>query len=274
MREIIKKIDVPPPLRNMPHFSNKKEITQWELSVAEFLSPYYSVFTPYEEYFRYRGNLFSMTRQLLPEYFNRQFDVLLEVGCGMGYHSLLLRPYAKKQIGVDIPGKYGDYVAKEFSSSPEMANFLVNTCFEQDVSFYEAYPDKLPMLGDNSVDFIFSWCLLEHIPNLTPPAKEWNRILKNGGIMLHIVPTVMNAIFQLLNANVIEKKDMVRKDIGDLSGRLLFNGCHSEFISTFKEQVDVYSCNNYAAPFLQNGFELIKLQPIRDFETALVFKKD
>ncbi len=50
---------------------------------------------------------------------------------------------------------------------------------------------------DNSFDIVFSSCVLEHITDLNAAFSEMKRVLKNGGIMLHVVPTNYAMIFTL-----------------------------------------------------------------------------
>jgi ubiquinone/menaquinone biosynthesis C-methylase UbiE len=51
-----------------------------------------------------------------------------------------------------------------------------------------AYGDDMPGLDDNSMDFVFSSHVVEHLPNLIKALKEWNRIVKNAGYVVMIVP--------------------------------------------------------------------------------------
>lgn len=277
-------LKVPSELKIIPHFSDESNICQWERDVFQFLTPFAHIFTPFPNYFSYRGYLFQMMRQLLPEYFNKQYDLLLEIGCGLGFHSLLLRPYSIKQIGVDLPGKYIDYVRDPFSSSPEMASYLVNNCFNAGVVFHEAFPHQLSMLNQNSVDFLFSWCTLEHIPNLSLVAQEWRRILKPGGIMVHVAPTIMNEIVAIILANIInETSDFSLKNVINCiqrlaktkygGGMMLPGQLHSEFAKSVEQQISIYTANNYIVPFLMEDFRLERIQTIRDFENAIIMRK-
>jgi len=50
---------------------------------------------------------------------------------------------------------------------------------------------------DKSFDIIFSSCVLEHITDLNAAFSEMKRVLKNGGFMVHTVPTHYCMIFTL-----------------------------------------------------------------------------
>jgi len=51
-----------------------------------------------------------------------------------------------------------------------------------------AYGDDIPDLADSSVDFVFSSHVIEHLPDLIKACKEWNRIVRDGGYIVAIVP--------------------------------------------------------------------------------------
>jgi SAM-dependent methyltransferase len=51
----------------------------------------------------------------------------------------------------------------------------------------DAYADDLP-LETNSVDFVLSSHVVEHIPNLITTFREWKRVVKPGGYIVMIVP--------------------------------------------------------------------------------------
>ncbi|SBW10868.1 hypothetical protein KL86DPRO_70070 [uncultured delta proteobacterium] len=277
MADLRSPLEVPEALRAIPSCEDPRQLTEWEFAVSDYLSPHHALFTSFERYFEYRTILFQMTRQLLPAYFSKQYDTVLEVGCGFGFHLLMMRPYAKRHIGVDIPGKYEGYVQADFQSSIEQADYLLNKSFGFGVELLGAYPDQLGMLADDSIDFMFSWCLLEHIPELAASAREWRRVLKPGGIMFHVVPTVLNAVESLLRTNLVEEPVTmnIRRLLSGVPvpGTLVAPECHSEYISSFSQQFDVYTGDSYAKHFLRNGFTLEANVMIRDFENAMVFCK-
>jgi len=58
--------------------------------------------------------------------------------------------------------------------------------------------ERLPF-SDNSVDLIFTYHTLEHVPNYLFALSEMYRVLKNGGILLVGVPYVTLTEFHLVN---------------------------------------------------------------------------
>jgi hypothetical protein len=57
--------DIPNNLKIFPNVKDKKEITEWEFGLTNCLSPQWKIFTPYEDYFEYRLNLFQMINDFL-----------------------------------------------------------------------------------------------------------------------------------------------------------------------------------------------------------------
>lgn len=51
----------------------------------------------------------------------------------------------------------------------------------------DAYGDDIPV-EDNSQDFVFSSHVAEHMPNLIKALIEWNRVVRNNGYVVMIVP--------------------------------------------------------------------------------------
>ena len=50
-----------------------------------------------------------------------------------------------------------------------------------------AWADDIPV-PDGSVDFVISSHVLEHVSNVIRTLKEWNRVVRSGGIIYMIVP--------------------------------------------------------------------------------------
>lgn len=189
-------------LRQLRALSGNGALSRWEIDVARFMQPHYRTFSHFPGYFRTQGLNFQLLRQLLPDYFARRYGFILEVGCGTGFQSLLLSPHADQLLGIDIPGEYMGYVMPGFASSAEMASFLVNQCFGVDwAEFKDAFPDHVPLSND-SVDLVFSWTVLEHVPSLPPMFAEMARVVKPDGLMIHVVPSIMSALQTLVQVNI------------------------------------------------------------------------
>lgn len=93
---------------------------------------------------------------------------VLEIGAGAGWQARTLA-----ERGFDV-------VAIEIESS----NY--NSLREWDIQTYDGM--HIP-LQSKSVDVVFSSNVLEHIPHIADFQKEIQRVLRSGGISIHVMPT-------------------------------------------------------------------------------------
>ncbi len=85
-------------------------------------------------------------------------SVVLELGCGMGALSSIHSNY----IGVDL-------------------SHSALRRFDREVSRINASMEAVPLKND-SVDFVFSWAALEHVPHPEHVLLEIERVLRPGGV--------------------------------------------------------------------------------------------
>lgn len=93
---------------------------------------------------------------------------LLEIGAGSGYQLEMLRHKVAEALGVDI--SESNYAEVRSAS----------------VILYDGH--HLPFDAQR-FDVIFSSNTLEHIPHLEEIHQEFKRVLKPGGVCIHVVPT-------------------------------------------------------------------------------------
>jgi len=106
---------------------------------------------------------------------------LLDMGCGLGRHSLLaFRDYSVDVYGVDLG--FED-IAEAQNRVPDMQ---ANTCKGQ-INFTQANGYKLPFL-DGSFDKVLCSEVLEHVPDYPALIAELVRVLKPGGRLALSVP--------------------------------------------------------------------------------------
>ena len=93
---------------------------------------------------------------------------MLEIGCGSGYGTKLINKYfkPKKIYGIDL--------------DEEMIN-LANKNKLPNALFKVGGATKLDF-KDNSLDGIFIFLVLHHIPNWKEALDEFYRVLKKGGV--------------------------------------------------------------------------------------------
>lgn len=285
--QAIRNLHVPEELKGDRLFAQTGALVGWENELLSFFSTNYGLFTPYPDYFKMRCYEFRILRQLLPSYFdlNDKYDVILEIGCGFGFKSLLLSPFCDKLIGVDIPEKHKGYVKGDFKSSIDVAKVLVNeTLGLRGVEFNHMWPDNLKVESD-SVSLIFSEYVLEHIPKLPEAVKEMHRVLRKGGIMIHVVPNTTDAVLGFIDANVnFSLKQYVATYFAKLLKRthsrprlkpnaLVIPQSHSEFLDDFSKQIEVYKLENYLFPMIDAGFKIEKIISTREHNNVIVARK-
>ncbi len=98
----------------------------------------------------------------------------LDFGCGVGRVSKALRKRLKLGYGVDIAPKMVELACQYVDG----VDFIINQS------------DSLSQFKDNSIDFIYSHVVLQHIPNQYQEKyiREFLRILKPGGLAVFQIP--------------------------------------------------------------------------------------
>lgn len=104
----------------------------------------------------------------------QKHHVILDLGCGKGFHTQLLARQSDAAIGVDINER----------PIKEADRFLSNSCVQHKTKFLCARIEEAN-LPPSSFDRVFSFCVLEHIPDLQSVLAEIVRLLKPGG-ELHV----------------------------------------------------------------------------------------
>lgn len=96
----------------------------------------------------------------------------LELGAGDGFQSDFVSEYVEKLIVTDINP---ERLKKQNTESREY-----RICDAEKVS---------NVFKNQTFDFIFSSNLLEHLPNPLEALKNMHKILKDGGVVIHIIPS-------------------------------------------------------------------------------------
>ena len=103
---------------------------------------------------------------------------VLEVGSGEGYGIIELAPKADHYIAVD---KYNTEINDELKK-------------ENNITFFQAEVPPLNGIGDNSVDFVVTFQVIEHINDDEMFLHEIYRVLKPGGKMILTTPNSMMSL--------------------------------------------------------------------------------
>ena len=99
---------------------------------------------------------------------------VLEVGSGEGYGIMELAPITEKYIAVD---KYDTHISDELKG-------------ENDITFIQTEVPPLKGIDDDSVDFVVTFQVIEHIQNDELFLKEIKRVLKTGGKLIMTTPNI------------------------------------------------------------------------------------
>jgi SAM-dependent methyltransferase len=107
-------------------------------------------------------------------------DVILDIGCGDGALALILGKGAAKVVGLDINASAIDRAncIAAVTANSIKAEFVCKKL--EEVGFVDGHFDK-----------IFSFSVIEHIPNYTEVLREAHRVLKPGGQMVISVDSLM-----------------------------------------------------------------------------------
>ena len=136
--------------------------------------------------------LFSTLKKMNVDFDN---EVALDFGCGVGRTTFPLGDYFKLVYGVDISKKM-----------IELANIYNK---KDNIKFVLNDSEYLKIFKDDSLNFIYTNIVLQHIPNrLTLNyLKEFNRILCEGGVLVFQMPDRMvNTTLDIFWNNIITHK--------------------------------------------------------------------
>lgn len=105
------------------------------------------------------------------------FENVLEVGAGTGEHIPFVRHSFNRYVVTDA-----DSVALSIAEKKVSAQQAEKFIFETQTGERLPYPDQ-------SFDRLIAAHLLEHIPHPHLALKEWQRVLKPGGVLTLLLPT-------------------------------------------------------------------------------------
>ena len=225
-------------------------------------------------YCRVRRNEFVLQRMLLPDIFDHTYGRALDVGCGIGFKSLLLGDIAREVDGIDLAVPYHGF--RGHAPAAVVGQTLLDRvgCTWATLSpvddldrFLEGRPEHY--------DLIVTDYLVEHIADVALLHAAILRALQPGGVVVHAVPNTHDAIEQFVRLNVgASVRDIAKSLVGVLRRRrraqkmtargVLVPIAHSEFLSDFGSQFDVYRLERNVFPMIEAGFEIVRIVPTRE----------
>jgi len=135
--------------------------------------------------FNLRAAEFTELSKHLPE----RFGIVADVGCGNGFMSALWSLVADEVIGVDET----EQRLEQHSIGLEHPQHLIAHLGATEVSLRQGRIEELPF-RDGSLDVVFTCYVLEHVIDLAPALQESSRVLRRGGLQIHIVPDLRDKI--------------------------------------------------------------------------------
>ena len=129
--------------------------------------------------------------------------IVLEVGSGEGYGIMELADKSQKYIAVD---KYDSPIE---SSLKEKNN----------IEFYKMNDPPLKF-EDNSIDFVVTFQVIEHIKDDKKFVQEIHRVLKPGGKLILTTPNILMSLsrnpWHIREYNPSEMKNVLKKSFSDI----------------------------------------------------------
>lgn len=174
---------------------------------------------------------------------NYQTAKILECGCGGARNSLYLALHGLDVTCSDYSPEAIRLAKANFSAYGAHGNFL------QDDFFHSKIPD-------NSFDCVMSFGLLEHFRDLQPLVANLTRLVKPGGIQIHIVipkkfstQTIANLIrfpYNFLYFSIMKREfhNIIRRSYRD-----------------FPHYENSFSAQEYSKAFVEGGNQVIYCEP-------------
>jgi 2-polyprenyl-3-methyl-5-hydroxy-6-metoxy-1,4-benzoquinol methylase len=183
---------------------------------------------------------------------------VLEIGGGSGFQAQVLSSW-----GCDV-------------SSIDLEGTLVGKSLKYPVSSYDG--KRIPF-QEQSFDAVFSSNVLEHVPHLSEMLGEISRVVKQDGVIVHILPStswrfwssvthyvhVARLVYMRLLSPKAVHEEAIRPSSSTPSGRdwgifikgLLRNGPHGAYPNEFYE-LYAFSRRRWCREFIRHGFEITK----------------
>jgi len=125
------------------------------------------------------GKFLQRSHSLLEETLPSDFagERVLEVGAGSGHHFSFLKRPVPEYVLTDASDRMLQVAASRYQKEIEEGRIIIS---KQDATRLD-YPDE-------SFDRLIATHVLEHIPNPVAVLREWDRVVKKGGLLSIVLP--------------------------------------------------------------------------------------
>lgn len=198
-----------------------------------------------EEYRRYE-------LEVVREWFKPAMKVL-ELGGGSGFQARILDTYGWHSMSIDV-------------------KLLSQNQMHYPVQVYDG--SHIPA-EDGTFDIVFSSNVMEHIGDLRGMLSEIRRVLKPGGLAIHILPSASWRLFAILlhypnlprlilrtlvphrSASQLDAMEVPKRGIAHLIRRALIPAPHGEYPSALSE-LSYFSSARWLRVFRLSGFRILR----------------
>lgn len=177
--------------------------------------------------------------------------IVLEIGCGLGFHTELLSYKCKKVISIDL-SEYAIETTKKRLQIKGIKN----------VDLYLRSATSIP-LENESVDYVWSWGVIHHIPDSDKVVSEISRILKKKGSFYGMFYN-KSSIYNWLN--VYLRYGLLRLEIFKLS-KIELSSKYSDGKDFGGNPYTIF----YSTKDLKKLFKNFELQKVYSFENKNIF---
>lgn len=196
--------------------------------------------------------------------------VILDLGCGKGHWTMALAQKCAQATGVDASERQIE-VARRFIRNSDLNNRII---------FQHGRLEELN-LPANRYDKVYSFCVLEHIPNIEVVLREVARILKPGGEM-HVS---VDSLATISNQNILQKHKRtysVYQYFSRESLQLQFEKTGFETLEIYPILKGLYAkreftkriCGRFQSPLLKRVFGNYKYSLLRRFWVLHRFRRE
>ncbi|MFW9970585.1 MAG: class I SAM-dependent methyltransferase [Candidatus Odinarchaeota archaeon] len=162
----------------------------------------------------------------------KQFKKGLEIGAGDGIQSQIVSSFC------------GEYICTYYSEDEILNHGKINTSSsKKNIKYLALDAHDLKGLKNQSFDLIYSSNVLEHLKDIQKALSEFDRVLRDDGLMIHVMP------------NRIWKISSFVLNLLLLTPQIKVHGSSKNHFHEFY----LFGINRWLKVFKESGYEIVKL---------------